>query len=76
MGVSFCMRAPGEWSPSFMAFSPGCVNCGVPLGMERRQVPAGPLAFTLNRKGRPSNLLRRLSPREWQIEGHTRLGRT
>lgn len=33
------MRAPGEWSPSFMAFSPGCVNCGVPLGMERRQVP-------------------------------------
>lgn len=31
------MRAPGEWSPSFMAFSLGCVNCGVPLGMGARE---------------------------------------
>lgn len=79
MGVSFAC-GPRWMEPLFHGIQPGlgklwgAAGEGSPRG--RRQVRADPLAFTLNRKGRPSNLLPCLSPSEWQIEGHTRFGRT
>lgn len=79
MGISFAC-SPRWMEPLFYGIQPGlgklwgAAGEGSPRG--RRQVRADPLAFTLNRKGRPSNLLPCLSPWEWQIEGHTRFGRT